>query len=71
MTSKQKYTCPLFPDLPCPQGKDKSESCKVRMNSGYNPLTSYKDYVFMNCAVRRANEERVKKENSGDSKGNA
>ncbi len=71
MSKENVSMCPLFPDMPCPQGKDKSESCKVRMNAGYDPMTSYKDYVFMNCAVRRAGEERAKLKKSGDSKRNA
>jgi len=56
MKNENEEMCPLFPDLPCPRGKDSADDCQVRMESGYDPLIDFKDYLFMNCAIQRANE---------------
>lgn len=63
MPKSKKAMCPLFPDIPCPQGHDSAESCKVRMEGNYNPLSDFKDYLFMNCAMQRARESE--KNNDG------
>ena len=60
MPKKKEDMCPLFPDVPCPQGKNIADACKVRMDSGYDPVTDFKDYLFMNCAIHRAHENEDK-----------
>jgi len=61
MTDKKIHMCPLFADQPCPQGKEASDACSVRVNGDYNPITDFKDLLVMHCAIHRANEN---KENS-------
>ena len=65
MLKLKQAMCPLFPDMPCPQGQESAESCKVRMEGDYNPLSDFKDYLFMNCALQRAreNDESYNKRN--------
>ena len=60
MSKSKQAMCPLFPDMPCPQGYDSAEACKVRMDSDFNPLSHFKDYLFMNCALQRAREDESK-----------
>ncbi len=61
MTEKQAM-CPLFPDVPCPRGYDASEACKVRLEEGsYDPVSDFRDYLMMNCAIMRAEQQRRKK----------
>ena len=55
--SKQQPMCPLFDDVVCPQGEDAVEACQVRVNGDYDPMNDFKDYIFMNCAIRRAREQ--------------
>lgn len=62
MSEKQKEMCPLFDDVECPQGDEAVESCNVRMQADYDPMSDYRDYVFMNCAIRRAREQDEKQD---------
>jgi len=57
MTQKKEAMCPLFPDVVCPQGDDAASACDVRLHADYDPMMDYKDYAFMNCAIRRAKEQ--------------
>jgi len=57
MIKKQQPMCPLFEDVICPQGAEAVDSCQVRLDGDYDPMNDYKDYVFMNCAIRRAREQ--------------
>lgn len=61
MSKKTIEMCPLFPDMPCPQGKNASEACYIRRDSNYDPLVDFKDYFMLNCALHRIEEEKVKK----------
>ena len=61
MDDSKKDYCPLFPDMLCPQGKKSAEACKVRIEGDYDPMADFKDYLFMNCAIRRAREEKENK----------
>ncbi len=64
MTEKQAM-CPLFPDVPCPRGKEAADSCQVRMEEGdYDPVSDFRDYLMMNCAVLRAEQQRENKNQS-------
>jgi len=60
MKNENEEMCPLFPDLPCPRGKDSADACHVRLESGYDPMSDFKDYLFMNCAIHRASEREKK-----------
>lgn len=62
MPDKKEAMCPLFEDVVCPQGKDAADSCQVRMDGDYDPMNDLRDYLFMNCAVRRAREQEEKKD---------
>lgn len=57
MPKNKQAMCPLFEDVICPQGENAAESCGVRLNGDYDPIRDSKDYLFMNCAVRRAREQ--------------
>lgn len=62
MSKSNKAMCPLFPDMPCPQGHESAKSCQVRLDNNFNPLSDYKDYLFLNCALQRAKENEIKNE---------
>ncbi len=62
MQKKEQAMCPLFPDVVCPQGDEAAEACDVRMHADYDPMTDFRDYAFMNCAVRRAREQEEGKQ---------
>ena len=64
MPEKKQAMCPLFDDVVCPQGKDAADACQVRVNGDYDPMNDFNDYVFMNCAIRRAREQNTKDEES-------
>ncbi len=63
MSKKNQAMCPLFTDMPCPQGQGNADACKVRMHGDFNPLSHFKDYLFMNCALQQAkvNERKNQK----------
>ena len=62
MAEKQAM-CPLFPDTPCPQGKDAADACQVRLEVGnYDPVSDFRDYLMMNCAILRAEQQREGKQ---------
>ncbi|MBN1407191.1 MAG: hypothetical protein JW956_05360 [Calditrichaceae bacterium] len=60
MSRSKPAMCPLFPDMPCPQGQDSADACKVRMEGDLNPLLNFRDYLFINCALQRAKENEQK-----------
>ncbi|MEJ2543709.1 MAG: hypothetical protein P8Y99_06545 [Calditrichaceae bacterium] len=64
MSKSKQAMCPLFPDTPCPQGHESADACKVRMQGDLDPLENFRDYLFMNCAIQRAKENKNKKTNS-------
>jgi hypothetical protein len=66
MIKKQKAICPLFSDVECPQGDNAAEACQVRLNGDYDPVAAGKDYLFMNCAIQRANEQKNHNEAKND-----
>ena len=57
MAEKNIVMCPLFDDVPCPQGEDAAEQCRVRLDADYDPVRDFKDYLFMECAVLRAKQK--------------
>ena len=61
MSKSKQAMCPLFPDIPCPQGHDSADACKVRVEGELDPLENFRDYLFMNCALQRAKENESKK----------
>ncbi|MBD3224156.1 MAG: hypothetical protein GF313_05465 [Caldithrix sp.] len=54
---ENQHMCPIFPDMPCPRGKDGSDQCQVRMATGYDPMTDLKDYAMMHCALLRSRQK--------------
>ena len=60
MSEEKVYMCPLFPDQPCPQGKQAADECKVRVNGDYDPVTDFKDLLVMHCALHKENENSEK-----------
>ena len=65
MGNKKNVMCPLFPDVPCPQGKEAADQCQVRFEGDYDPVKDFKDYLFMDCAIMRAHDmDKTKKEQS-------
>ena len=63
MSKPKQAMCPLFDDVVCPQGEDAANSCSVRLESDYDPIRDSKDYLFMNCAIRRAREQDPENQN--------
>ncbi len=57
MQKNEEAMCPLFPDVVCPQGDEAADACNVRLQTDYDPMTDFRDYAFMNCAIRRAREQ--------------
>jgi len=60
MSKFNNVMCPLFPDMVCPQGNKSADACKIRLEGDYNPLSDFKDYLIMNCAIQRAKEKENK-----------
>ncbi len=57
--SEKQAMCPLFPDVPCPQGDEAAEACTVRFEqANYDPVADFRDYLLMNCAILRAEQQR-------------
>ncbi len=66
MSAKNNYMCPLFPDIPCPKGKEAADQCKVRFEGDYDPVKDFKDYLFMDCAIMQAHEKDEKKKEQSE-----
>jgi len=64
MKQEKEQMCPLFPDMPCPQGKEASEACSVRINGNYDPVNDFRDHLLMHCALHR-NQQRLENEQKG------
>ena len=58
MSDKKAFMCPLFPDQPCPQGKEAADACSVRVNGDYNPVNDFKDLLIMHCAIHKSQENQ-------------
>ncbi len=62
---KSQAMCPLFPDVPCPRGDDAAEACQVRFEqNNYDPVADFRDYLMLNCALLRAEQQREKTQNT-------
>ena len=61
MTEDKLHSCPFFPDLECPQGKEASESCQVRLSGNFDPITDFRDHLLMECAIYRNYQEKESK----------
>ncbi len=59
MPKSKQAMCPLFEDVVCPQGDEAAAGCSVRLEGDYDPINDFKDYIFMNCAIRRAREQEA------------
>jgi hypothetical protein len=66
MAKKNIAMCPLFDDVPCPQGEDAAEQCRVRFNADYDPVKDFKDYLFMECAILRAHQKEEQMRNKNE-----
>lgn len=67
MKKEKETMCPLFPDVKCPQGQKAVDACQVRQDGDYDPMSGFRDYLYMNCAVQRAHEQNDEKQNIGKS----
>ena len=67
MPNSKQAMCPLFDDVVCPQGDEVAAGCRVRLEGDYDPINDFKDYVFMNCAIRRAREQEQGPEKQDES----
>ena len=61
MSDEKIHMCPLFPEQPCPQGKEAADACAVRVNGDYDPITDFKDLLVMHCAIHKSNQSREEK----------
>jgi hypothetical protein len=66
MTETKHHPCPVFPDMICPQGKEMSEACSVRINGNFDPMTDFRDHLLLHCAIHQSSTQAKKheKENS-------
>lgn len=53
MNKEKKAMCPLFPEMACPQGKEASQECEVRVNGDFDPVLYFRDELVMHCAIYR------------------
>ncbi len=51
MSQTKQAMCPLFPDLPCPQGIEAGKECSVRVNGEFDPVLYFRDDLVMHCAI--------------------
>ena len=51
MSEAKQAMCPLFPDLPCPQGMEASQECSVRVNGEFDPVLYFRDDLVLHCAI--------------------
>jgi len=71
----RKGHCPVY-DIECPSGSEAAESCEMRFQGDYNPLTSFRDAEIEHCAIYRKDQAdqnqdkdlRDKPSNSGEAK---
>ncbi len=56
MSEKAISMCPFFPDMPCPQGHDSAEACRVRMETDFDPVSDFRDSLLMECAIHRTRQ---------------
>jgi hypothetical protein len=62
MHENKQHLCPVFPDTICPQGEEMSNACSVRINGEFDPISDFKDYLLLHCAIYQ-NERHKEKEN--------
>jgi len=51
MVENNIQKCPVFPVLLCPQGKEMSKACSVRINGNFDPVTDFRDHLLLHCAL--------------------
>ena len=56
MVRDNRQMCPLFPDKPCPQGKEAREKCEIRINGDFDPVLYFRDELVLHCALHQAYE---------------
>ena len=66
MSETKKHPCPVFPKMICPQGKEMSEACSVRINGEFDPMIDFRDHLLLHCAIFQ-NEQQAKKHEKEDS----
>jgi len=64
MVENKINKCPVFPGLTCPQGKEMSNACSVRINGNFDPITDFRDHLLLHCALYQTQQhsENVSKE---------
>ncbi len=66
MTEPHEKMCPLFPDTPCPRAEEgAADECLLRLETDYDPMTQANDFLFLHCALHRAQQAGDKTGNSG------
>ena len=56
MTPPKKHMCPVFPDMICPQGEAMSNACSVRINGDFDPMSDFRDFLLVHCAIYQSKE---------------
>lgn len=59
MIKNKKVMCPLFPEMPCPQGQKASEACEVRINGNFDPVLYFRDELIMHCAIYQKEQKSL------------
>jgi hypothetical protein len=62
MSENKKHICPVFPDMICPQGKEMSEACTVRINGEFDPMVDLRDHLLLHCAIHQNGQQAKKLE---------
>jgi hypothetical protein len=60
MTETKQHACPVFPDMICPQGKEMSEACTVRINGNFDPMADFRDHLLLHCAIYQSSSQAKK-----------
>lgn len=53
----QKNYCPVY-NIECPSGPDAAQSCEMRFETDYNPLTNFRDAEIEHCAIYRMEQSQ-------------
>jgi len=48
--------CPVY-DIECPAGIEAANSCEMRFEGDYNPLTTFRDADIEHCAIYRKEQQ--------------
>ncbi len=66
-SKKRDDYCPVY-DIECPSGSEAADSCKMRFETDYNPLTNFRDADIEHCAIYRKEQAALPSSNNSSIK---